>query len=175
MGWFRMPLFLWGLYATAIIQVLATPVLGITLLLLIAERILTSASSTRPGRRPGALPALLLVLLPPGGLHHDPAGHGHHLRADLGVQPQAHLRLPFIAFSSHGHRPASASWCGATTCSLSGQGDLANMIFSALTFSVAIPSAVKVFNWLATMYKGSSPGHAHALRAGFMFLFAIGG
>ena len=72
-----MPLFLWALYATAIIQVLATPVLGITLLLLIVERAL-GRRHLRPGarRRPGPLPALLLVLLAPGRLHHDPAGDG---------------------------------------------------------------------------------------------------
>ena len=58
----------------------------------------------------------------------------------------------------------------------SGQSSLANMIFSALTFSVAIPSAVKVFNWLATMYKGSIQLAAPMLYAlSFLFLFAIGG
>jgi cytochrome c oxidase subunit 1 len=78
MGWFRMPLFLWGLYATAIIQVLATPVLGITLLLLAAERILrASASSIRPNGGDPVLyqhffwfyshPAVYIMILPAMG------------------------------------------------------------------------------------------------------------
>ena len=77
MGWFQLPLFIWAIYATAIIQVLATPVLGITLLLLLVERVVPHRH-LRPDarRRPGAVPALLLVLLAPGRLHHDRPGHG---------------------------------------------------------------------------------------------------
>ena len=75
MGWFQMPLFIWALYATAIIQVLATPVLGITLLLLTVERFAAHRHlRPDPRRRPGAVPALLLVLLAPGRLHHDRPG-----------------------------------------------------------------------------------------------------
>src|SRR5664280_70824 len=107
MTWFRMPLFLWGIYGTAIIQIMATPVLGITLLLLIAE---------------------LSFLV-----------WGHHM---------------FVA----------------------GQSTLSSMIFSFLTFMVAIPSAVKVFNWLATMYKGSIWLATPMLYVlSFLFLFGIGG
>jgi hypothetical protein len=80
----------------AIIQVLATPVLGITLCCCSSSSASTGIGifDPAPRRRPGALPALLLVLQPPGRLHHDPAGHGHHQRAGHGSQPQAHLRLP---------------------------------------------------------------------------------
>ena len=94
MGWIRMPLFCWSMYATAIIQILGTPVIAITLLLLVAERALPPRH-LRPGagRRPGALPAPLLVLLAPRRLHHDPAGHGGHQRARHGLLAQADLRL----------------------------------------------------------------------------------
>ena len=80
MTWSRLPLFIWALYATSIMQVLATPVLAITLFLLTFERV-RRHRDLRPEarRRPRALPALLLVLLAPGRLHHDRAGHGHHL------------------------------------------------------------------------------------------------
>ena len=74
MTWFRLPLFIWSLYATSLIQVLGTPVLAITLVLLAVERLL-QVGHLRPGvrRRPDPVPAPLLVLLAPGGLHHDPA------------------------------------------------------------------------------------------------------
>ena len=86
MGWFRMPLFLWAIYATSIIQVLATPVLGITLMLLIAERALgIGIFDPKLGGGPGVVPALLLVLLAPGRVHHDPASDGDHQRTDLGL------------------------------------------------------------------------------------------
>ena len=79
MTWFRLPLFLWGLYATALIQVIATPVLAITLVLIAAERIFGIGHlRSQARRRPRPLPALLLVLFPSGRVHHDPAGHGHH-------------------------------------------------------------------------------------------------
>ena len=95
MGWFDMPLFVWGIYSTAIIQVLATPVLGITLVLLMLERGLRHRHfRSAHRRRSGAVPALLLVLLAPGRVHHDSAGHGDHQRTDPDVFAQDHLRLP---------------------------------------------------------------------------------
>ncbi len=85
MTWFRLPLFVWAVYATSLIMVLATPVLTTTLLLIIAERVVRPAD-LRPAdrRRPAAVPAPVLVLQPPGRLHHGAAGHGrgvgdHHL------------------------------------------------------------------------------------------------
>ena len=177
MTWFRMPLFLWALYATGIIQILATPVLAITLLLLLAEET-AARGDFRPvlRRRSGAVPALLLVLFASGGLHHDPAGHGGHQRGDLRPQPQTYLRLQLHRLQFGGAGAARASWSGATTCLSAGQSNLADSIFSLLTFSVAIPSAVKVFNWLATLYAGSirfTPAMLYAL--GFILLFTIGG
>ena len=104
MTWARLPLFVWGMYATALIQVLATPVLAITLLLLIA-RALLRPRHLRPEarRRPGALPALLLVLLAPGRLHHDRPGDGHHQRAHRDVlAARRSSATSFIAMSSLG-------------------------------------------------------------------------
>ena len=116
--WFRLPLFVWAHYATALIMVLGTPVLAITILLLALERLFHDRHlRPGPGRRPGALPALLLVLLPPGGLHHDPAGHGRDQRADrllhAGSASSATASSPSRAWRS----PCSASSSGATTCS----------------------------------------------------------
>ena len=84
MTWFRMPLFLWALYATALIQVLATPVLGITVALLFMERLFGMGFfNPALGGRSCSLPALLLVLLASSGVHHDSASHGHYQRVDL--------------------------------------------------------------------------------------------
>jgi cytochrome c oxidase subunit 1 len=159
MTWFRMPLFLWGIYSTAIIQVLATPVLGITLLLLVAERTLGVGIFD---------PAL-------GG---DPVLYQHffwfysHPAVYIMILPAMAIMSELISVFSGKH--SFLVW--GHHMFTSGQSGLTNMIFSALTFSVAIPSAVKVFNWLATMYKGSIRLAAPMLYAlSFLFLFAIGG
>ena len=121
LDWVQLPLFVWAIYATAIIQVLATPVLGITLLLL-GRRPLLRARPLRPERRrrPRPLSAPLLVLLAPGRLHHDPAGHGCDLRGRVHLQPEEHLRLHGSSPSRRSASPSSASWSGATTCSSAG-------------------------------------------------------
>ena len=176
MTWFKMPLFLWALYATAIIQVLATPVLGITLLLLTAEKLFDiGIFDPKLGGDPVLFQHFFWFYSPSGRLHHDPAGHGHHQRVDLGLQPQAHLRLPVHRLQQHRHRVFGFLVWGHHMF-VSGQSRLAAIIFSALTFSVSIPSAIKVFNWLATMYKGSiclATPMCYALS--FIFLFGIGG
>ena len=176
MTWFRMPLFLWGLYSTAIIQVLATPVLGITLLLLVAERTLGVGIFD---------PAL-------GG---DPVLYQHffwfysHPAVYIMILPAMAIMSELISVFSHKHifGYRFIAWSSIAIAVLSflvwghhmftsGQSGLANMVFSALTFSVAIPSAVKVFNWLATMYKGSISLDTPMLYAlSFLFLFSIGG
>ena len=94
MTWFRLPLLVWAIYATSIVMVLATPVLAMSLLLIMAERCL-GVPIFDPGqwRRSAAVPAPVLVLQPPGGLHHDPAGHGRGLRDHHLLRPPPRLRL----------------------------------------------------------------------------------
>ncbi len=176
MTWFRMPLFLWGIYATAIIQVLATPVLGITLLLLVAERALgVGIFDPALGGDPVLYqhffwfyshPAVYIMILPAMGI----------MSELISVFSRKHIfGYKFIAYSSIAIAIFSFLVWGHHMF-VSGQSSLANVIFSVLTFSVAIPSAVKVFNWLATMYKGAISLAAPMLYAlQFLFLFAIGG
>ena len=176
MTWFKMPLFLWSLYSTAIIQVLATPVLGITLLLLIAERTLgVGIFDPALGGDPVLYqhffwfyshPAVYIMILPAMGIISELVSvfSGKHI-----------FGYKFIAWSSIAIAVFSFLVWGHHMFT-SGQSGLVNMIFSALTFSVAIPSAVKVFNWLATMYKGAISLAAPMLYVlSFLFLFAIGG
>jgi cytochrome c oxidase subunit I len=176
MTWFRMPLFLWSLYATAIIQILATPVLGITLLLLIVERVLgVGIFDPRLGGDPLLFqhffwfyshPAVYIMILPGMGV----------ISEIIPVFSRKHIfGYRFIAFSSIAIAVIGFLVWGHHMF-VSGQSVLADMIFSFLTFAVAIPSAIKVFNWLATMYKGSISLETPMLLAlSFLFLFAIGG
>jgi cytochrome c oxidase subunit 1 len=175
MTWFRMPLFLWGLYGTAIIQVLATPVLGITALLLIAERTM-GVGIFDPGLGGDPVlfqhffwfyshPAVYIMILPAMGV----------ISELISVFSRKHIfGYKFIAFSSIAIAVLSFLVWGHHM--FTAMSPLANMLFSALTFSVSIPSAIKVFNWLATMYGGSIQLRTPMLYAlGFIFLFTIGG
>ena len=113
MTWFRMPLFLWALYATSIIQILATPVLAITLLLLAAERSLgIGIFDPALGGDPVLFQHFFWFYSPPGRLHHDPAGHGRDQRSDGRLQPQAHLRLQLHRLQLAGHRAAQLPGLG---------------------------------------------------------------
>ncbi|MGE4504845.1 MAG: cbb3-type cytochrome c oxidase subunit I, partial [Desulfovibrionaceae bacterium] len=174
--WGRLPLFAWGLYATAWIQVLATPILGITVLLIFAERIL-GLGIFDPARGGDPIlyqhlfwiyshPAVYIMILPAMGAISDiiPVFARKHV---FGYKTIVASSLA-IAFAG------SLVW--AHHMFVSGMSDTAVMVFSLLTFIVAVPSAVKVFNWTATMYKGSirpEPPLIYAL--GFIFLFAMGG
>jgi len=176
MDWFRMPLFLWTIYGTAIIQVLATPVLAITLLLLAAERVLgIGIFDPALGGDPILFqhffwfyshPAVYIMILPAMGI----------VTEVFSVFSRKHIfGYRFIAYSSLGIALIGFLVWGHHMF-VSGQSPIVGMIFSALTFAVAIPSAIKVFNWLATMYKGSialDPPMCFALA--FIFLFGIGG
>jgi len=176
MSWFKMPLFLWGLYSTAIIQVLATPVLGITLLLLAAERVLgIGIFDPALGGDPVLYqhffwfyshPAVYIMILPAMGIISEVVSvfSGKHIFGYRFIAASS-VAIAVLSFLVWGHHMFT-----------SGQSGLTNVIFSALTFSVAIPSAVKVFNWLATMYKGSIRLAAPMVYVlSFLFLFAIGG
>ncbi len=176
MTWFKMPLFLWSLYATAIIQILATPVLAITLILLGVERLLgLGIFDPELGGDPVLFqhffwfyshPAVYIMILPGMGI----------ISELISVFSRKHIfGYKFIAFSSVAIALLGFLVWGHHMFT-SGQSKLASMIFSALTFSVSIPSAIKVFNWLATMYRGSiwlATPMCYALM--FIFLFGIGG
>ena len=176
MTWFRMPLFLWSLYATAIIQILATPVLAITLILLMVERTLkVGIFDPALGGDPVLFqhffwfyshPAVYIMILPGMGI----------ISELVSVFSRKHIfGYKAIAYSSVAIAGLSFLVWGHHMF-VSGQSNLANMIFSALTFSVSIPSAIKVFNWLATMYKGAIRLDTPMLYAlSFIFLFSIGG
>lgn len=176
MGWFKMPLFIWSLYATAWIQVLATPIVGITLLLVVLERLMGfGIFDPALGGDPVLYqhlfwiyshPAVYIMILPAMGVISE-------------IIPVFARRTifgyKFIAFSSLAIALfGSLVW--AHHMFTVGMSGAAMFIFSLLTFLVAIPSAVKVFNWVATLYKGSiyiEPPLLFALA--FIFLFSIGG
>jgi cytochrome c oxidase subunit I len=176
MTWFRMPLFLWALYATALIQILATPVLAITLLLLIVERTLDiGIFNPAMGGDPVLYqhffwfyshPAVYIMILPAMGI----------ISEIIAVHSHRHIfGYTFIAFSSVAIAIFSFLVWGHHMFT-SGQSALMNTLFSAITFSVAIPSAIKVFNWLSTLYKGSISLNTPMMYGlGFIFLFTIGG
>jgi cytochrome c oxidase subunit 1 len=176
MTWFKMPLFIWSLYATAIIQVLATPVLAITLLLLAAERVFgIGIFDPELGGDPLLFqhffwfyshPAVYIMILPAMGV----------ISEVISVYSRKHIfGYKFIAYSSIAIALLGFLVWGHHMF-VSGQSPLVGMIFSALTFSVAIPSAIKVFNWLATLFRADihlNTGMCYALL--FIVLFGIGG
>jgi cytochrome c oxidase subunit 1 len=176
MTWFRMPLFLWSIYATAVIQVLATPVIGITLLLLAIERgfgigIFDPAMGGDPVLYQHFFwfyshPAVYIMILPAMGVISELiAVHSHRHIFGYTFIAFSSIAIAIFGFLVWGHHMFVA-----------GQSPLVNVVFSLITFSVSIPSAVKVFNWLATLYKGSISLNTAMLYAlGFLFIFSIGG
>jgi len=176
MGWFDMPLFVWGIYATGVIQILATPVLAITMVLLLIERVfLIGIFDSRIGGDPVLFqhffwfyshPAVYIMILPGMAIISEIIPTFSR-KTIFGYRAIAYssVSLALLSFIVWGHHLFVA-----------GESDLANVIFSALTFLVAIPSGVKMFNWLTTMYKGNISFETPMLYAmAFLFLFAIGG
>ncbi len=175
MGWFDMPLFIWAVYSTSIIQVLATPVIGVTLLLLIFERVL-QIGIFDPGLGGDPVlfqhffwfyshPVVYVMILPAMGIISDVLAI-HCRKRIFGYRAIAFssLAIAAISFLVWGHHMFTS------------QGELAAMVFSFLTFFVAIPTAVKVFNWIASLYKGSITFTTPMLYVfAFLFLFSIGG
>ena len=176
MGWHRMPLFAWSLYATGWVQILATPIIGITLLLVILERFF-GIGVFDPAKGGDPLlyqhlfwiyshPAVYIMILPAMGAISEIIPTFAH-RTIFGYR--------FIAYSSVAIAALGSVVWGHHMFT-SGMGEMANVIFSLLTFLVAIPSAIKVFNWVSTLHKGSiavEPPMLYALT--FIFLFSIGG
>ncbi len=176
MTWFKMPLFVWGLYATSIIQVVATPVLGITLLLLILERVAgIGIFNPALGGDPVLFqhffwfyshPAVYIMILPGMAIISELISvHSHKKIFGYKVIAYSSLAIAFISFLVWGHHMF-----------VSGQSELAGMIFSFLTFFVGVPSGIKVFNWVATLYKGAVRFTTPMLYTfAFLILFSIGG
>ncbi len=174
--WFRLPLFVWTHYATAIILVLATPVLAITTLLVVAERLFqVGVFDPAHGGDPLLFqhlfwfyshPAVYIMVLPAMGVVSEILPCFARRRI-FGYRSMAYavLGIAGIGFLVWGHHMF-----------VSGQSPLANLAFSLLSFLVAVPSAIKVFNWTATLYKGSIRFDAPMLYAlGFVGLFTTGG
>jgi cytochrome c oxidase subunit 1 len=176
MTWYRLPLFVWSHYATSLIMILGTPVIAITILLVALERLAhIGIFDPAAGGDPILFqhlfwfyshPAVYIMVLPAMGVVSELIAN--FSRKNI-------FGYKFVAFSSlaiavfgflvWGHHLFIAS-----------QSVYAGMIFSFLSFAVAIPSAIKVFNWTATLYKGSISYDTPMLYAlGFIGLFTIGG
>lgn len=174
--WFRLPLFVWAMYAASIIFIIGTPVIAISLALIVLERIFhVGIFDPALGGDPVLFqhlfwfyshPAVYVMILPSMGVISELITafskkriFGYHFVAFSSVAIAA------IGFLVWGHHMF-----------VSGQSIYAGLVFSALSMAVAIPSAVKVFNWTATLYKGSISYEAPMLYAlGFIGLFTIGG
>ncbi|HWQ31293.1 MAG TPA: cytochrome c oxidase subunit I [Blastocatellia bacterium] len=176
MTWSKMPLFCWGMYATSLIQVLATPVLGITLVLLTMEKVWhIGLFDPERGGDPVLFqhffwfyshPAVYIMILPGMAVISEviPTFSQKHIFGYKAIGFSS-VAIAILGFLVWGHHMFVAT-----------QSQLASIIFSAITYLIGIPSAIKVFNWLATMYKGSVQLKTPMLYAlSFIFLFTIGG
>ncbi len=176
MTWFRMPLFVWALYATAILQVLATPVLGITVLLVAFERLYhVGIFDPRLGGDPVLFehffwfyshPAVYIMVLPAFGIISELVSvHSRKPLFGYKLIAFSSLAIAIISFLVWGHHMFT-----------SGQSTYAMFAFSFLTFFVAIPTAIKEFSWVATIWKGSIALNSPMLYTlAFLVIFAIGG
>jgi len=176
MTWFRLPLFVWAMYATSLLQVLGTPVVAITLLLVAVERTFRiGIFDPNLGGDPILFqhlfwfyshPAVYIMILPAMGVISEVISafskrrvFGYHFVAF------SSLAIAIIGFLVWGHHMFST-----------GQSIYAGIVFSFLTWLVAVPSAIKIFNWMATIWKGRVHWDTPMLYAlGFMGLFVIGG
>ena len=176
MTWFRLPLFIWAMYATSLIFILGTPVIAVTLMLLAAERLLhVGIFDAAIGGDPLLFqhmfwfyshPAVYIMILPGMGVVSELiAAFSRKKIFGYSFVAFSSLAIAIISFVVWGHHMF-----------VTGQSIYAGLVFSVLSFVVAIPSAVKVFNWTATLYKGSISYEAPMLYAlGFIGLFTMGG
>jgi cytochrome c oxidase subunit 1 len=176
MTWLRLPLFIWSLYATSIILVLATPVLAITLLAISVERLWgVGIFDPNLGGDPVLFqhmfwfyshPAVYIMILPGMGVVSELITCFSRKKIfGYGFIAFSSIAIAVIGFVVWGHHMFVSS-----------QSVYAGMMFSIMSFIVAVPSAIKVFNWTATLYKGSISYDTPMLYAlGFIGLFTIGG
>jgi cytochrome c oxidase subunit 1 len=174
--WMRLPLFIWSMYATSIIMLLGTPVIAITALLIAGERLFhLGIFDPRLGGDPVLMqhlfwfyshPAVYIMILPPFAVISEIVPCFARKRMfGYGMIAFSSLAIAAISFLVWGHHMF-----------VTGQSVYGGLIFSFLSFLVAIPSAVKVFNWTATLYKGSVSFATPMLYVFFfMGLFVIGG
>ncbi len=176
LSWGRLPLFLWSLYATSIIQVLATPVLALTLLLLAVEKIFgIGIFDPALGGDPVLFqhffwfyshPAVYIMILPAMGVINEVIPVFSR-KPIFGYKAMAAaiFGIALVAFVVWGHHMYT-----------SGESDFSIFLFSLITMFVGVPTGVKVFGWLATLYGGSISFKAPMLYAfAFLFVFLIGG
>ena len=176
MTWFRMPLFLWALYATSVIQILGTPVVAVTLGLVVVERVWgVGIFNPALGGDPILFqhlfwfyshPAVYIMVLPAMGVISEVITCFSHKRIyGYSFIAYSSIAIAVISFLVWGHHMF-----------VTGQSVYAGLIFGVLSFLVAVPSAIKVFNWTATLYKGSVSFRTPMLYAlGFIGLFTLGG
>ena len=174
--WFRMPLFVWAHYATSVIMILGTPVLAISIIMVGLERIFgLGFFDPALGGDPVLFqhlfwfyshPAVYIMILPSFGVISEVITCFSRKRVfGYSVVAYSSMAIAFIGFLVWGHHMFVSS-----------QSVYAGMVFSFLTFLVAVPSAIKVFNWTATMYKGRISFETPMIYVfGFMGLFLIGG
>ena len=176
MTWFRLPLFIWGMYATSLILVLATPVLAMTLMLMVIERVFgIGVFDPALGGDPLLFqhlfwfyshPAVYIMIVPAMGVVSEIISCFCR-NPVFGYRAMAFAMLAIAAFGFlvWGHHMF-----------VSGQSAYAGTVFSLLTFLVSVPSAIKVFNWTATLHKARISFEAPMLYAlGFLGLFTVGG
>ncbi|MEM1245493.1 MAG: cbb3-type cytochrome c oxidase subunit I [Acidobacteriota bacterium] len=176
LGWFQLPLFTWGMYATALINILGTPVIAITLMLMMVERGLKiGIFDPTLGGDPVLFqhlfwfyshPAVYIMILPAMGVISELIG---------GFSRNRIFGYKFVAFSSVGIAVLGfIVW--AHHMFTTGMSVYAATVFSVLTMLIAVPTAVKVINWTTTMYRGSVSWETPMLYAlGFLGLFLVGG
>lgn len=176
MTWMRLPVFIWASYATAIIQTVATPVVGMTLLLIIAERTFGAGIfDPSKGGDPVLLehlfwfyshPVVYIMVLPAFGV--------------VGEIIPVFSRKPLFGYKMVVLSSMAIAAVGfivwAHHMFVAGITDFSAKVFSIITFVVAVPTAIKVFNWVSTMYKGSISFKTPMLYAmAFVFLFMVAG
>lgn len=174
--WMRLPVFIWASYATAIIQTVATPVVGMTLLLVIAERAFGAGIfDPTKGGDPVLMehlfwfyshPVVYIMVLPAFGV--------------VGEILPVFSRKPLFGYRMVVYSSIAIAAVGFVVWAhhlfIAGISDFSAKFFSIVTFLVAVPTAIKVFNWVSTMYKGSISLKTPMLYAiSFVFLFMVAG
>ena len=176
MTWFRLPLFIWAQYATSVIMILGTPVVAITLLLVALERVVKiGIFDPSLGGDPVLFqhlfwfyshPAVYIMIVPGFGVISEVIACFSRKRIfGYSFVAYSSLAIAFLGFLVWGHHMFTT-----------GQSMYAGMVFSFITFMIAVPTAIKIFNWTATLYRGSISLESPMLYAiGFVGLFTIGG